>query len=206
VPQSKISVTYLGGSLESIDAGTASAKLPSRYVLLVGTRNGYKNAYFAIRSLARLLEADPNLSLVCAGGGAFKEAENRFFEELGIAGRIQYMPASDANLALLYEKAIAFVFPSLYEGFGIPIIEAFSRGCPVVASNTPALVEVGGDAAQYFDPKRAESLIHALQMIFSDASYREELVKRGYMRAASFSWEKCVAETKTIYRKTIATS
>jgi glycosyltransferase involved in cell wall biosynthesis len=199
VPSTKVSVVHLGGSLETIEFDQA-LKLPQRYLLLVGTRVGYKNCYFAIRALSRLLAAQPDLTLVCAGGGSFSDAELRFFAELGISDRIRYYPAGDAQLATLYRKADAFLFPSLYEGFGIPVIEAFSCECPVVASNTPALMEVAGEAAEYFDPKCLDSLSEAVLRVTSNSRRRAELQSLGKARIAQFSWRDCAIKTAEVYQ------
>jgi len=202
VPDSKVSVVHLGGSLESIQIDR-DLQLPRRYVLLVGTRVGYKNCYFAIRALSRLLAAQPDLTLVCAGGGVFTDAEVRFFTELGISDRVRYFRAGDAQLAALYRNAELFLFPSLYEGFGIPVIEAFSCNCPVVASRTPALLEVAGDAAEYFDPKCPDSLNNAALRIMSDRERRAELQRLGKARCAQFSWRECAMKTTAVYQSVL---
>ena len=99
----------------------------------------------------------------------------------------------------LYKKALAFVFPSLYEGFGIPVLESFSCGCPVILSNTSSFPEVAADAAEYFNPEDEMSMIAAVKKMLYDEGMRAELRRRGFERLKYFSWEKTVSETKKVY-------
>jgi glycosyltransferase involved in cell wall biosynthesis len=110
---------------------------------------------------------------------------------------------SDASLAALYIGATAFVYPSLYEGFGIPVLEAMTLGCPVLCSDSSSLPEVAGDAAEYFDPARTDSLRAALESVVGSATRRAELASRGRARAALFSWERCARETLAVYRSVV---
>jgi len=103
----------------------------------------------------------------------------------------------------LYKNALVFIFPSLYEGFGLPVLEAFSCGCPTLLSNTSSLPEIGGDAALYFDPHDPASLTDALEHIISDNSLRKQLILKGYERSKLFSWEKTAKATKNVYEYTI---
>jgi glycosyltransferase involved in cell wall biosynthesis len=106
---------------------------------------------------------------------------------------------SNSQLAALYQKASCFIFPSLYEGFGIPLLEAMHYRCPVIASNAASLPEVGGDAAVYFDPKNSNDLVKALDEVIGNDQVRQSLVKKGLKRVQLFSWERSAGETlKTI--------
>jgi glycosyltransferase involved in cell wall biosynthesis len=200
VPEERISVIHHGSSLGSMGATDESPLPPVRYLLMVGMRGGYKNIYFAMRSLVNLLTEMPDLTLVCAGGGAFTEEEIRFLADLGLSARVRHYSVSDARLATLYRHAEALVFPSLYEGFGIPVVEAFSCGCPVVASNTAALKEVAGNAAEYFDPKDPKSICDAVTRVIVASDRRAELVANGKVRLARYSWSECVAKTIDVYK------
>jgi glycosyltransferase involved in cell wall biosynthesis len=104
-------------------------------------------------------------------------------------------------LATLYMNAVAFVFPSRYEGFGIPVLEAFQCGCPLIASNVSSLPEIAADAAIYFDPTDKESLRNAVEIVIHDRDMRNALVNKGYLRARDFSWEKVAQQTKDLYVK-----
>jgi len=104
-------------------------------------------------------------------------------------------------MAHLYATAAAFVYPSIYEGFGIPPLEAMSVGCPVICSNSSSLPEVVGDAAELFDPLDEEQLRRAMERVVTSEGLRKELIARGRQRCTAFSWERCTQETLAIYRK-----
>jgi glycosyltransferase involved in cell wall biosynthesis len=104
-------------------------------------------------------------------------------------------------LAKLYKFARAFIYPSLYEGFGIPPLEAMSHGCPVVCSNTSSIPEVVGDAGEYFDPVDTGSMREAIEHVVGSDSHRNLLIAKGYERLKSFSWDRCAAETLDVYRR-----
>ena len=116
---------------------------------------------------------------------------------------VKYVPADDKKLQSLYRNALAFVFPSIYEGFGMPILEAFSCGCPVILSDASCLPEVGGDAAVYFNPKDVVSMRNAVERVVSDEKLRNQMRERGYKQLEKFSWRKCAEETKKVYEKVI---
>lgn len=205
VDPDKVLVTPLGNPFEHI---TGSLKfnipveglLPSKpYILFVGTRSGYKNFNFFITAMAGILKCKQDLMILCAGGGPFSAAETELIRNLGIYSKVHYVQAHENSLVQLYSGAQAFVFPSLYEGFGLPVLEAFSCGCPVLLSNSSSLPEVAGNAAVYFDPDNPESIVKAAEKVLSDDSCRIDLARRGYERLKLFSWEKTAIETKQIY-------
>lgn len=109
----------------------------------------------------------------------------------------------DQSLAYLYANAICFVYPSLYEGFGLPILEAFDNNCPVICANNSSLPEVGGNAALYFDNEDAGKLAKAVEMLFTDNSIRQKCIELGRIRCKEFTWEKCFEETSKVYRRMI---
>ena len=203
VPEEKIAVVYHGSSVTEAVMPTTDGALPERFLLMTGSRSGYKNSYFAIRALRELLLAQSDLSLICAGGGVFSASEVDFIERLDLSGRVLHYPASDSMLSLLYRKAIAFVFPSLYEGFGIPLLEAFACGCPVIASETPALREIAGDAAEYFDPKSVIAIRTAVSRVLDSDEARLQLRARGRERLRRYSWAQCVSETRAVYERVL---
>ena len=201
VDEKKIEVVYLGNSLQGIDdAGSNTGdRLPEKYLLFVGDRSLYKNFYLFAEAVAPLVKTDPGLRLVCVGGRPFSGQENVFFRYHGLDGKVDYQQVNDTTLAGLYRGAIAFVYPSLYEGFGIPVLEAFSCDCPAILSNTSSLPEVGGDAAAYFDPKDASSIRETVCRVVCDGGLREKMIARGRERLTGFSWEKCADETLSVY-------
>ena len=107
----------------------------------------------------------------------------------------------DRFLSYLYKNATAFIYPSLYEGFGMPILEAMNLNCPVISSNTSSMPEVYGNAALAFDPTKKDELADCLKAIVFDTDLRKNLIDKGKARASLFSWDKCARETKSIYSK-----
>jgi len=207
LPSEKIEVIYLGNSLHETPIphqGTIEElKIPERYILYVGNRAFYKNFLFFIESIAPLFSQEKNLSVVCAGGKDFTQAERKIFRQWGIEQRLHYIPVNDTSLAFLYKKAIAFVFPSLYEGFGIPVLEAFACNCPVVISNTSSLPEIAGNACLMFDPRDKNSIVDVVNQVLSDTVLREELKFKGREREKLFSWQRTAQETKQLYKNVL---
>ena len=199
VPAEKIDVIHLASSLDTQPAPPRAPRLPERYVLFVGARNVYKNFFFFANGMRTLLEADPTLSIVCTGS-AFNRHELAFFEIHGLKDRVFHHSASDAELKMLYQQALVFVFPSQYEGFGLPVLEAFGNGCPTVLGNAGSLPEIGGDGALYFETKDARSLHVAMTEALYNVPRRAELVERGKARLGLFSWERTCRETEVLYR------
>jgi glycosyltransferase involved in cell wall biosynthesis len=136
---------------------------------------------------------------VCAGSSPFTRNEKQFLKNLNILDRVHQVKINDTILKNLYKNAQAFIFPSLYEGFGLPVLEAFSCGCPAVISNSSSLPEIGREGAIYFDPGDRKSIISALETVLYDEKYREDLIKKGYGRLKDFSWELTAFKTKKIY-------
>lgn len=193
----KTTVIYLANSLIKIRSAQ-KIDLPDNYLLYVGARGGYKNFVKFISSLPM-----GAYFVVCVGGGDFTEEEKKVFSDKGVSGRIVHFSATDRELPQLYERATAFVYPSLYEGFGIPLLEAFAFGCPVIASNTSSLPEIGGDACLYFDPTSTTGIRNAIEQILKNKDLREKLVAKGFKRERMFSWEKTAQETLKLYAKVV---
>ncbi len=209
IPPEKIHVIYHGNSLIS-DSNTSFATdtLPQTYILFVGARNGYKNFAFFIESVSEILRTNKEMNVVVAGGhlaSHFSKREMKLFKMLGIQNQVHSYSVNDTQLAFLYAHAQCFVFPTLYEGFGIPILEAFSCECPVVASSTSSLPEVGGDAALYFDPTDTKDLIEKITWVLSDEKKREEMREKGKEQLKKFSWEKTASMTQDVYHEALET-
>ena len=193
---SKISVVHHGFRA----GGEVAPQLFDRYILYVGERKGYKNFLPWLSAVRSLLVHDPSLKIVCTGSD-FTGAEHEIFKNWGVADSIVHIAANDAQMASLYRHALCFVFPSLYEGFGIPILEAFSNNCPVCLSNASCFPEVAGDAAIYFNPGDAQSMLDTLRETVTSETLRRELSQKGRERVKEFSLEKMVQNTCDIYRK-----
>jgi glycosyltransferase involved in cell wall biosynthesis len=139
--------------------------------------------------------------VVCFGGGDLREDELELMRELALSpALVEQVGGGDDVLAVYYENAAAFVYPSLYEGFGIPPLEAMALGCPVVCSNTSSIPEVVGDAGEYFDPADVDSIRTSLENVLQSNERRAELIQKGFKKRAEFSWERCAKETLKIYR------
>lgn len=200
IPADKINVIPLASSLQV----PVSKPIPAQtadYLLYVGTRSLYKNFMFFVEAITPLLQRYKHLKLLCAGGGSFTMEEQRCLAKLQVQEQVQQVPITDERLAHLYAHALAFVFPSLYEGFGIPTIEAMSCGCPVLASEISSIPEVGADAALYFSPTDPDSIRHAVEQVITNSSLRQELITKGYNRAAAFSWNRTAELTKQVYHQ-----
>ncbi|MCL2024296.1 MAG: glycosyltransferase family 4 protein [Coriobacteriia bacterium] len=169
------------------------------YLLFVGSRGAYKNFKMTVEAYVQLGGEHPDLSLVCAGGGIFTQDEQYMLDARGISSRVYQISATDTQLESLYAHAAAFVFPSHYEGFGLPILEAMACGAPCALSNTSSLPEVGGDAACYFDPCDADAQARILADILSDNTLASDMRHAGFKRAASFTWEKSARQHEEVY-------
>lgn len=181
--------------------GARPPGLPARYLLFVGQRGGYKNFGPALAGLAPLLRDEAGLAIVCAGWKPLSQEERRAIAAERLDGRVLHAPApDDAALATLYGHALALVYPSRYEGFGIPVLEAFACRCPAALSRASSLPEVGGDAAVYFDPDSPGSIGDAVARLVRDPELRRDLVERGTRRVAAFSWDRTAEETLAVYR------
>jgi glycosyltransferase involved in cell wall biosynthesis len=169
------------------------------YVLYTGQRNGYKNFNVFITAVAPLL-LQYDLRLICTGQ-VFTKFESALLEKEKILGRTICTFVRDNELPELYAKALVFVFPSLYEGFGLPILEAFAAGCPAILSNTSCFPEIAGDAALYFDPYSIEDMRSAIEKVITSQALQSNLINRGRERIKYFSWKRCVEKTATVYRE-----
>jgi len=203
IPESIIDVIPLATTLSAAITKRPDYSVPENFILYVGKRNTYKNFLFLIEAFNMLAATNRTLALVCAGGGKFTREEQRKIAKYHLTGRITHVQVDDTALSYLYTKAQAFVFPSLYEGFGIPVLEAFACGCPAVLSKKSSLPEVGGDAARYFDPENAESLVATLAEVLEDKNLSDSFRIKGFERIKSFSWEKTARLTVETYKKAI---
>lgn len=193
---SKITVVHHGYK----DVVAPAPQLFDRYVLYVGERKGYKNFFPWLSAIRPLFNLDPALKVVCTGS-AFTASELKLFKKWNIAERLVHISANDAQMASLYRYALCFVFPSHYEGFGIPILEAFANGCPVCLSNASCFPEVAGDSALFFNPNDAQSMQDTLKEVLASNTLRDELRQKGLQRKKEFSLEKMVEKTCDVYRK-----
>jgi glycosyltransferase involved in cell wall biosynthesis len=204
VAPARVRTVHLGGPpvLERILPPPAGIEGP--YVLFVGQRGDYKNFATFLRAMAPLLRDDRRLSVVCAGGRALSEGDAEAARKLGVGGRVLHVAGpGDEALASLYQHARAFAFPSRYEGFGLPVLEAMAYGCPAVLARTSSLPEIGGEAAAYFDPDAEESIRDAVGRVLHDEPLRHAMIAAGHRRAREFSWERTARETWAYYAELV---
>jgi glycosyltransferase involved in cell wall biosynthesis len=201
----KISVIYLGFGLMNDVAPIDAEKMQTfdePFILYVGNRGRYKNFLGLLQAYGSSNELIKRFKLVCFGGGSFISSEFEAIAKLGLnGGRVIQIGGGDQILASLYKSAVAFVYPSLYEGFGIPPLEAMSFDCPVVCSKEGSIPEVVGDAGEYFDPKDIESMRDSIESTVESSSRRNVLIAKGKQRLNLFSWDRCSRETADVYRQ-----
>lgn len=174
-----------------------------KYILFVGKRDGYKNFKFTVEALLPIFKQQQDLLMVCTGS-QFTEDENNFIIHLGLKGRFICVGFVDENtLATLYHHAKLFIYPSKYEGFGIPILESFVNDCPACVSNATCFPEVGGDAVSYFDPEDEQSILKSVERVLSDDNYAKELCVKGSIRASLFTWKAAARKVFDSYNKAL---
>ncbi|OAV75900.1 Capsular glucan synthase [Bacteroidales bacterium Barb7] len=198
IKSEKIEVVYLGQSLNIDYAQTIV--LPDRYILFTGQRGGYKNFKRFATAFSQLVQKDKDLKLICTGNSFLKE-EIALLKSLNITSFVLHLFVDDNQLVELYKAALLFVFPSEYEGFGIPILEAFACKCPIALSNTSCFPEIARDAGMYFDPLNADSIAYTMQQILYSESLRKKMIEKGTSRLTNFSWQKMAKDTCALYKK-----
>jgi len=221
VPEDRVVVTYPGIKQElgimNRESGISRIKkkygIEGNYILFVGTLQPRKNivrlieafSHVILRSKAtkdldsssRPVGTQNDIGLIIVGKkGWLYEDILRAPKKFGIEDRVKFLDfVSDEDLTLFYQNALCFVLPSLYEGFGLPVLEAMQYGCPVITSNVSSLPEAGGDAALYIDPLNVDDIALKIKMIIEDKKLRDNLIEKGKKQAARFSWEKTARET-----------
>ena len=203
VEPAKTSVVYHGHSL----AATGDAAVPADTssgrpeILYVGLRKSYKNFDQLVRAFACSRRLRAGFGILAFGGGAFSHSELGLFASLGVTASLRHEAGDDNRLAECYRRARMFVYPSGYEGFGLPPLEAMHYGCPVVCTRLGAVPEVVGDSGRYFDPGNIEEFRDALENVAFDDSLRAAMISRGRSRARLFTMDKCATATAALYER-----
>jgi len=199
--QSKVSVIHHGTD-HTPAPDSLEIALPKPYLLFVGTRQSYKNFNNLLKALGSSKQLRENFQLICFGGGAISTNEYQASKDAGYPReQIHHLSGSDALLAYLYKHAAAFVFPSLYEGFGMPLTEAMVQGCPIACSDASCFPEICGDAAAYFDGTDAESIRVVIEGLLMHP--REQMQAVLASRSATFNWQRCATDTARVYQSVI---
>lgn len=194
IDDSRIRVIHNGVSDAYYPLPNLGTSQSNTTVLFVGARGGYKNFMLAIEAVASI----PDLTLGIVGGGALTNNELHQLEQ-HLPGRYQWLGRlSDEELNMAYNRAHSLLYPSSYEGFGIPVIEAMRAGCPVIAVNASSIAEVAGNAALLVEKPSVKMFSEALTSI---SSSREFLIQKGFMQASKFSWDRCFQETLSVYKE-----
>ncbi|HVT00645.1 MAG TPA: glycosyltransferase family 1 protein [Patescibacteria group bacterium] len=203
VPEAKIAVLHLGIKDLQKSSMTKSEfikkyNIEKPYVLFVGTLQPRKNLVRLIHAFSKI-DDDYELIIIGRRGWDYEDiltAPAKF----GVGSRVRFLEGvNDSELALFYENAEVFVLPSLYEGFGLPVLEAMRYGCPVVTSNISSLPEAGGDAALYFDPEDPDDIASIINKVLKDKKLRDKMIKEGHNQVKKFSWEKAAKEALSVF-------
>ena len=204
IDPSMVEVIYLANSLDGRYRCVDEPPSLKRFVLFVGTRTKYKNFRTFIKAIGPILREDKDLHVICAGGGGFSVEESQLFRALDISKQIEQQTVDDGALAELYRQSLCFVFPSLYEGFGLPVLESFACGAPLVCSNSSSLPEIAGNGALLFDPHDEHSIYEAVKRVVYDGELQELLRGEGAERLKAFSWEKAAKQTRDLYKSILS--
>lgn len=205
VDPAKTSVVHLGFTLTRQGESAPKAVAPSRpFLFYVGSRWGYKNFERLLQAYAESPKLKNDFDLLCFGGGGFSNREKSLLQGFGLSmEHVRQVSGGDALLAGYYKSASAFIFPSLYEGFGIPPLEAMSFNCPVVCSCVSSIPEVVGNAGEMFDPYEPDSIQKAIERVVYGDALREALIAHGRERIKLFSWARCAQETLDVYSRVL---
>jgi len=213
-PSELVTVTQLAAGSDyrvvkdaiTLRAARQKYDLPENYILFVGSLEPRKNVRTLLKAYSMLPDRiKKEFRMVVAGGRGWLNTDiPEVVKELEISDSVKFAGYIDsADIASVYSGAAVFAYPSLYEGFGLPILEAMSCGTPVVTSDTSSMPEVAGEAALLVEPRDAEAISAALARVLEDGELRKEMREKGLKRAACFSWEKCARETLAVYRKVV---
>lgn len=200
---SKLSVVHHGFDefVPRTDSQRSDAPSSRPFLLYVGQRGGYKNFIGFLKAVASSIRLSSDFDIVAFGGPQFSANELKVMSTLGFSeSQVQQKSGSDDLLGCFYSSARAFVYPSLYEGFGIPPLEAMAHQCPVICSNTSSIPEVIGSAGEYFDPRDLDDMRQAIESVVYSDTRIGLLRKSGSERLNGFSWKKCTQETLNIYK------
>jgi glycosyltransferase involved in cell wall biosynthesis len=207
IPEEKVLVTYPGIKpfisltprvyTESMLSSQFDIRSP--YFLFVGTLQPRKNIVSLIDAFSQIVKSNlsDDLSLIIIGkkGWLFEEILQAP-EKYGVSSRVHFLHnVSDDQLPIFYKHAIALVLPSLYEGFGLPVLEAMQNECPVITSNVSSLPEAGGDACLYVDPKDTSDIVKKMMQLLKEKDLRQKLIEKGKRQVKKFSWDKTARQT-----------
>ncbi len=203
MPERKISVTLLASSFSNSKIN--EKKKFKNHLLFVGSRKGYKNFDGFLRAISISKFLKNNFKIILFGGEKVNKDDHELIKKYKINyENILFLNDSNYSLSYLYSNVEALIYPSLYEGFGIPILEAMNFGCPVISSNAGSLREVGGEGIHYFNPTNPENIAHILETVLSSKQNLDNSISYGFNRTNHFSWSSCAKKTLEIYKSTLS--
>ena len=173
------------------------------YLLYVGKRERYKNFDFFLKAFAKTHKINKQFKIVCFGGGSFNKKEKKLINDLSLSNKISQIVGNDFLLGKYFSGATAIVIPSIYEGFGFPLLEAMRFKCPIFCSNIEVFKEVCGENAVFFNPHNEEDLIYQLENKLSDTTKLNNFCSENYVKSMNFTWQKTCEETLSVYKKLI---
>ena len=204
VNENKVSTVYLG--FDHISKNYSKINFdkflfPKNFILFVGSRQKYKNFDLLLNAYKQKINILNDLELVCFGGGKFTDKEVNKFKSLGVNARIKNFQGDDVLLSYLYAKAKLFIFPSQYEGFGLPLIEAMSQNCPVLASENSTFVEIAKDSIHFFKNNNVEDLAYKIEFLINSENDLNSKKFKALEISKKYTWENCAKKTLEIYKK-----
>lgn len=202
IPERKITVVYHAGPAKEVVIGPPLVKDP--YFLYMGMRGSYKNFDQLVIDFSLFARSHPKVKLVCTGH-PFSPQEKELFVKYKISESIFHLEANDIQIKNLYANAIGFIYPSLYEGFGIPILEAFAYGCPVLLNNKSCFPEIASNAGVFFNSDaHCSNIAEKMEEVYNLTNEeRKILIDKGYKRLLEFSWEKSAKKMSEVYASVI---
>lgn len=204
VDEKKLSVTYLGANHYNLNNSNISKDIDFPFLLYVGSRLKYKNFDFFVKAYAKSSKINKNFKIVLFGGGKLNKKEKELLGELKIdESKVIQFEGNDNLLNLLYQKASAFIFPSIYEGFGLPIVESLKNKCPVICSRISIFEEIGKNNVNYFDLEDIDNLIDTILKVVEQGKKEKIFHNNIDLILENFNWENCFEKTIKIYKNII---
>lgn len=203
----QVKTIYHSSSLPQKGLSEEKIEVESPYILYVGRRGSYKNFINLLRAYVNDKELTDDFKLICFGGKNFNKKEKELIKKNDLLQNVIHISGGDDyKLAKYYRNASLFVYPSIYEGFGIPLVEAMKLETPIAASNRASIPEVLDGSGALFDPEDVDSILNAIKKVLYDEKFREILIEKGRQRAKDFSWNKTARKTLHEYEALVKKS
>ena len=201
IDEKKISVTLLASNFKEICNNNKNLK---NKLLFIGSRYGYKNFNKFIEAYSSSDFLKKNFQIIAYGGEKYNHEDKKILEKFKLnTNHVSFFNDKNHELKYLYSNVAAFIYPSIYEGFGIPILEAMKCGCPVILSNGGSIKEIGGPGLEYFDPFCSENIKENMENVLLSDEKQRQIIEYGYKRSKNYSWHKCANETLEAYKKVL---